>query len=292
MSPPGTPSDLVTHFASLPDLHQSPAYARLMHQIGWHAIGAPGSLIYYRSLGPLTVAKLQRPRQIDPEFIHHFRRRYHPLTTYIESSLAQAYSHGFVAEPFAHSTTSLLDLTLTPAQLLSSFSQKTRYNITHSLKQNLLQITSTPLNKLTSSQLSDFFSLHAEWSTRRHVVGYPPSLLHAVFPSFSTHGTLHLAYLDHIPVGTLLILTSGQVATYYAAFATPLGYHHFAPTLLTWTALLSAQDSAHSIFDFGGIFDPRYPRMYKKWAGFTKFKAGFHPTVVTYPATRLLLFWK
>jgi lipid II:glycine glycyltransferase (peptidoglycan interpeptide bridge formation enzyme) len=81
------------------------------------------------------------------------------------------------------------------------------------------------------------------------------------------------------------------VATYYAAYAAPAGYKQFAPTLLTWTAMQVAKGRSCDIFDFGGIYDPRYPKMYKNWQGFTKFKSGFHHTTLSYPPTTLQLFW-
>ena len=87
-----------------------------------------------------------------------------------------------------------------------------------------------------------------------------------------------------------MIIKNQQTAIYYAAFSEELGYELFAPTLLTWTAMITAKNAGCHIFDFGGIYDPRY-RMYKKWQGFTKFKEGFSPTVVYYPPTQLLLGW-
>ena len=109
--------------------------------------------------------------------------------------------------------------------------------------------------------------------------------------NYGKHGDLHLAYLGQDLVGALLILYHDSVATYWAAFASPSGYKSFAPTLLTWTAMKKAKENKSEIFDFGGIYDPRYPKMYSRWIGFTKFKSGFNPTVISYPPTALQLFW-
>jgi len=115
--------------------------------------------------------------------------------------------------------------------------------------------------------------------------------LQAVFTSYRDHATLHTAYLGDELIASLLILMHDRVATYYAAFATPEGYHQFAPTLLTWKAIQTAKENGCDVFDFGGIYDARYPGMYKKWQGFTKFKEGFNPTPLLYPRTYLKLFW-
>lgn len=285
-------SDLVTKFATRLDLHQSPFHAEVMKKIGWYADGKPGSQIYYRPLGPISVAKYQRGRTVDEDRLTHFRRIHKTITTYIEPGLNTVYDKGFSVEPFAHSTTSLINLTQSEKGLLSSFTQKTRYNITHSLKADKVSISSTPLPKLTTDQKNTFFTLHSEWSKRKNVIGYSRQLLDSVITSFDDKSTLHLAYDQHNNLqGSLLILTHDRVSTYYAAFSTEIGYTLYTPTLLTWQAMLTAKDSGSDIFDFGGTYDPRYPRMYKKWQGFTKFKAGFNPTTISYPPTKLHLFW-
>ena len=285
-------SDFVSKFASRLDLHQSPYHAEVMRKIGWKVDGSPGSQIYYRPLGPISVAKYQRAKIVDDDRLTYFRRTHKTLTTYIEPGLNTVYDKGVSVEPFAHSTTSLINLSQSEKKLLGSFTQKTRYNINHSIKASKISLTSTPLPKLSSEQKNTFFALHSEWSKRKNVIGYSRELLDAIITSFAKDSTLHLAYdQQNNPLGALLILSCDSVSTYYAAFSTEEGYAHYAPTLLTWQALITAKDNGSDIFDFGGTYDPRYPKMYKKWQGFTKFKAGFNPTTIQYPPTKLHLFW-
>jgi len=266
----------------------------VLARLGWHSAGFKGSKIYYRTLGPFAIAKLQRPKNIDLKWLREFRRSRHCLTTYIEPGLSTHSSlivRGIPTEPFAHSTTSLVDLMPKEQLILNSFSQKTRYNITHSLKKARLNISSYPLSTVPEIELQDFYSLHKSWSKKKNVIGYSDSLLSATIDSYKQSGELHFAYLDGALVATLLVLYHDGVATYWAAFANPEGYKSFAPTLLTWTAMQRAKSEGCEIFDFGGIYDSRYPKMYKKWIGFTKFKSGFNPTVISYPPTTLQLFW-
>lgn len=285
-------SSLINSFSKHVDIHQSPFHAKVMQKIDWKVDGKPGSQIFYRTLGPLTIAKYQRPRLIDIERLAYFRRSHKTLTTYVEPGLDVVYETGFPVEPFAHSTTSLIDLTQSNQDLLASFSQKTRYNLTHTIRTNKIKIVSTPLTKLSKEKLQDFFTLLSEWSKRKNVIGYSQNLLNAILTSFDRDSTLHLAYDQHRqPVAALLILSHDRVSTYYAAFSSELGYHLYAPTLLTYQAFNTARDNGSEIFDFGGTYDPRYPRMYKKWSGFTKFKEGFRPTTIQYPPTKLHLFW-
>lgn len=268
-------------------------HANLMRQIGWSVDGVKGSRIYYRTLGPLTIAKIQRPKKLDLVWLKQFRKDHRTLTTFIEPGITvpPETKIGFSVEPFAHSCTSLIDLLPKEQEILSSFSQKTRYNIVHTLKKSDLKVTTTELGKLSRSQKTEFFALHANWSKQKNVIGYSEQLLNGILTSFAKHGDLHLCYLGQELVATLLVLYHDGIATYWAAFASPLGYKSFAPTLLTWTAIQAAKANGCEIFDFGGIYDPRYPKMYKRWQGFTKYKSGFNPTVISFPPTSLQLFW-
>lgn len=286
--------DLISRFTHRVDLHQSPMHADLMRSIGWKVENRSGAQIFYRHLGPFSVAKIQRPKSLDLEWLKAFRKQHKTITTYIELGLDAKVSRqikGISVEPFAHSSTSLIDLLPSQKAILDSFSQKTRYNIVHTLKKSDLNLIACQISKLSQSQLSDFFALHADWSKQKHVIGYSKELLDGIIKAFSKSGDLHLAYLGSELVASLLILYHDSVATYWAAFASPKGYKSFAPTLLTWQAIQTAKSKNYEIFDFGGIYDPRYPKMYKRWIGFTKFKSGFNPTVISYPPTTLQLFW-
>lgn len=265
-----------------------------MREIGWIVEQHGDSQIFYRTLGPFSIAKIQRPKSIDLVWLKKFRQTHHALTTYIEPGLTTHLPNkklGLSVEPFAHSSTSLIDLLPSEQSILNSFSQKTRYNIVHSLKKSELKIETISLSAITYNQKANFFSLHDEWSKRKNVIGYSTELLNATLKSYAKSSDLQLCYLENKLVGALLILYHDSVATYWAAFAADDGYKSFAPTLLTWTAIQTAKAKKCEIFDFGGIFDPRYPKMYKKWIGFTKFKSGFNPTVISYPPTILQLFW-
>ncbi|KKU44763.1 MAG: hypothetical protein UX64_C0046G0004 [Microgenomates group bacterium GW2011_GWC2_46_7] len=265
-------------------------HAKVMGDIGWQTIRlSPGSNLYLRRLGPVSVAKLQRPRAINLPLLNALRKQYHILTLYLEPGLKTIYPPhlGWSVEPFAHSCTSLVDLSLSSSQLLASFNQNTRRN----LKKSDITIRSIPLSALSASDIETFFALQTSWSHLKHLASYPLPFMRAVLSRHRKDGYLHLAYLGSTPIALLLVLVHDRVATYYVAFGSTLGYHHSAPTLLTWTAMLTAKNQGCDIFDFGGIYDARYPRMYKKWRGFTQFKAGFRPTVVSYPPTYLKLFW-
>lgn len=284
-------SDLTTVFAQRGDLHQSPMHMAVLGDLGWENIPlSPGSTLYLRRLGPISVAKLQRPESIDLTKLKLLRKKYHILTLYLEPKLNDPLqpSVGWRVEPFAHSKTSLLDLRLSEKNLLTSFNQNTRRNLRPNPD---LTFTTTALSALTTTQIDGFFTLQHEWHHAKKVATYPENMLRAVFRHYATHGHLHVAYYQNNPCAHLLSLYHNRVATYYIAAANETGYAQAAPTHLTWEMIKTAKKAGCDILDFGGIYDERYPKMYKGWQGFTKFKEGFRPTVITYPETRLLLFW-
>lgn len=284
--------DLYSKFCTLPDLHQNPHFAQAMGDIGWTTIGNPGNYLFIRNLGPLSVAKIQHSNSIDLAYLKKIRQKYHTLVTYVEPGLLNSDigKIGLKVEPFANSATSLVDLTLSNNDLLKSFKAKTRYNISYSERKKHLKIVTKDFIDLNPSDFAAFKISRESWSKRKKVVCYEERFFNALIKHFAHSGWIHFAYHQDICVGTLMVLKNDKTAIYYAAFADQLGYSLFAPTLLTWTAITTAKKAGCHIFDFGGIYDPRY-KMYKKWVGFTKFKEGFSPTVVYYPPTRLLIGW-
>lgn len=283
---------LTTQFLARSDLHQSPMYAKVMEDLGWITVGQAGSHIFLKKLGPFTLGKMQRPEKIDLSYVNSIRRQHHSLTLYLEPKTNEGDQKlGISSEPFAHSATSIIDISQSVATLLASFNQTTRRHIVAGLKNENIKITSIPLAKLTEHEHVVFAQLHAEWDDLRRGTSHPQSYLESVMKHFAGYGHLHLAYQDNLPCALLLTLYHDDVATYYTAFANESGYTSGTPTLLTWTALLTAKKAGCDLFDFGGIYDERYPKLYKNWQGFTRFKTGFRPTTVLYPPSYLKLFW-
>lgn len=267
-----------------------------MAGIGWETYGKPGEQIFLRRFGPLVTAKMQRPKKFNTDDIRQFRKTHKTFGFYLEPGLKSVTNGsrkwlGFHIEPFAQSKTSLIDLSPKQDVILKSFSQKTRYNINYALKKRVVTVKSSKLNRLSSRLSQDFYQLRADWSKRKQVVGYQEDFLRSIIAAYQDHGWLHLAYINGVAEAALLILENDHVATYYSAFSSLNGYKYFAPTLLTWKSMITAKNGGCDIYDFGGIYDPRYPKMYKKWIGFTHFKDGFHPTYVEYPPSHLQLFW-
>lgn len=285
-------NSLISKFSSAPDIHQNSRYALAMKDNNWIILGKPGNYLFLKKVGPLRVAKIQHSNSVDLIWLKKMRKKYFILITYIEPGLLQTKIErlGLKVEPFANSATSLIDLTLSENELLKSFKSKTRYNIGYTKRKNKLKIITKDFNDLTTDDIQIFRTASKKWAERKKINYYEESFFNSLFKRFANSGWIHFAYYQDKCVGTLMILKNEKTAIYYAAFTDLKGYTLFAPTLLTWTAMVTAKKDGCDIFDFGGIYDPRY-RIYRKWKGFTKFKEGFSPTVIYYPPTKVLIGW-
>ncbi|HKY74143.1 MAG TPA: peptidoglycan bridge formation glycyltransferase FemA/FemB family protein [Patescibacteria group bacterium] len=273
----GQKKTLFERFASRVDLHQSPMYAKAMESIGWKTVGTSPSQIFVKKLGPVAIAKMQRPSIADVEFLKKIRKQQRTIMFYLEPALACSNIAGFSRKtaPLAHSATSLIDLGLTEKQLLERMKQKTRYNIGLAERKKHIRIRVAPLETFSKKDLETLFKLRTAWNKRKNVYGYDKPFLQGIVSSFKNQGFCLFAEIGSNVVASLLILEWNKTAVYFCAYSTPKGNEEFAPTLLTWVAMKTSKKRGNDIFDFGGIFDARFPKIYNHWKGFTKFKEGF-----------------
>ncbi|MFC1727398.1 lipid II:glycine glycyltransferase FemX [Patescibacteria group bacterium] len=83
-----------------------------------------------------------------------------------------------------------------------------------------------------------------------------------------------------ILAGTIILLTN-TTAYYYYAFTSKKGRKKMAQYHLVWEAIKLVKKRGCQIFDFEGIYDPRFP--IKTWQGFSHFKKSFGGKEVEYP---------
>jgi lipid II:glycine glycyltransferase (peptidoglycan interpeptide bridge formation enzyme) len=287
-------TDLITRFAAALDFRQTRGYAATTRSLGWQVIGEPGSYIYLRRLGPLGIAKVQRPRILNLDTLRQLRKEHHIFWTYIEPGLAtkvigEPPNKPWYVEPYAHSATALIDLTQSENKLFEHLDTATRTKIRRAQKD--MTISSQKVSQASQDQIDEFLHLSQDWSKQRHVIGYGEKYLRLLLANFKNESTLISARHSEQTVAQLLLIKNGEVATAFCIFTSPLGYRLRAPLLLNWEAIRHSKSLAATVFDFLGVFDPRYPKMYKRWQGFTAMKMLFKPTVVTFPRSYLLLGW-
>lgn len=295
--------DTVQALAQVLDLHQDDRYATAMESIGWKSQGRSGERIFYRNLGPFVLMKAQRIQSWNSELFLQIKKKGIPVITQVEPGLSVSFKGKQVdwddpewdtiwkAEGFrqsrtvyAHTATSFIDLRVGEEKLLSSFKQKTRYNIKKGL-QSSWTISSREGSSFTDQDHHNLDELFHRWKREKSSHStYGKGFVRAIIQAFGDQCRVFEARNEkHELQAFLIYLQSNELGVYFVACSSKEANKRQMPSTLTWTAIKYAINQKRKFFDFYGIYDPRYPKDYKDWKGFTAFKEGFRPQVIQYP---------
>ncbi|MBI2590781.1 MAG: peptidoglycan bridge formation glycyltransferase FemA/FemB family protein [Candidatus Blackburnbacteria bacterium] len=263
------------------DLRQTSQYAQYMATLGWQTAKVNGDYLYFRKL-PLAgnVGKFQRPHKFPTEEqLITLKESYRISVLYFEPQLPLPPKFPQLIKArstFLPPKTIHIDLTIPEETLLKAMKPKTRYNIGLAARRGVIIKNSTLINEFTNLWQS---------SARKRGMWLPQKKeIKALWSAFGDKAHLLLAHYAEKPIAGVLLVESPKIMYYIYAGSTSEGKKLFAPTLLAWEAIRLAKKKKKKLFDFEGIYDPRYPST-REWRGFTKFKEGFGGKVVEYPPT-------
>lgn len=176
----------------------------------------------------------------------------------------------------------LIDLQLSPDQLMQNMHSKTRYNI------KVAQKHEVHIEELTTTNtLEAFIALQKETAKRQKFYLHPDDYYRTAFTQLLAHNMVKLLVAKH-PNGDILsiwflVLFKKTITYLYGASSTE-HKHMMANNLLAWETIRLGQSLGMETFDFGGTLgkdtDPKNPRF-----GFHKFKEGFGGTHIDYAGT-------
>ncbi|MBI4039435.1 peptidoglycan bridge formation glycyltransferase FemA/FemB family protein [Candidatus Daviesbacteria bacterium] len=302
------------------DIRQSQEYATYMQKIGWLveyvSTGGKTTHVFIKKL-PLvgSVIKIQRPNPPIPfDEIELLARKYRALFVKIEPNRAadhpsfqrsfevagsrppfapkelrggrQQAADSYITDswPLLPTKTIVIDLDKSEGKLLNSFDKTTRYQLRQAQKNNLqVQIAQN-----TASSLSDIKQFSQLWHKNAQDKGFWIPFEKQLILLWQSFG--HKAFLvtasdnNRQQLAGALILVHDQTAYYLHAFSTPTGRKQSAPTMVVWEAMKLAKAKNCRLFDFEGVYDPRYHKYTRKWLGFTSFKQGFGGQERVFPA--------
>lgn len=235
-----------------------------------------------------SVLKLQRPEKINFDTIDKLCRKYHifqiilepQLTSGINSTLKHniLITHGFKLSksPFLPSKTLQIDLTQSQKNILGHIKKDARYAIKRG-GLSVIKFYSTPI---------DIRKWREAWKASVKFDRYVPSFkaLLNLRKSFTNNYSVFLASHNisgNIMGGALFTRTSHGVAYYWYGFTNSEGRTSLSQYSLLYQGILWAKKNGCKVFDFEGIYDPRFPN--KSWLGFTHFKRSFGGHEVSYP---------
>jgi len=255
------------------DIRQSSEYANYLSQIGWTAERISGINYFIKKL-PLigSILKIQRPEKIDFGMIEKLAVRYRAFHIVIEPNLTTGGGAGFKLSksPYLPTKTLWLDLTK-PLK----FNKETRRGIR--MGEKLI------VKEYSSPQEIEIF--RRAWKKSVKFTRFVPSTqsLINLRKSFPKNKSLFLAShnLQNKIIGGAVFTRTSHAAYYWYAFTSQEGRSSLAQYALVHQGLLWSKKRGCKIFDFEGIYDPRFPN--RSWLGFTHFKKSFGGKEIYYP---------
>lgn len=277
----------------LQDLRQTKEYALFLRTQGWQTEKIKNTFIFVKKLPflPISVIKIQRPNfqsklSFDFSLIDKIAKKHRAIFVKIEpfGSFDKNFfkNAGFKKDfwPLLPPKTLWIDLEKSGKELLENLSKKTRYDLRKAQNSDL-KIKTISGNELKEKQLENFHEFFK--STRKEKKLWIPhfNYLKSLFKNFDNKSFLLLAYFKEKIITAVVLLFSENMAFYYFSASNRLGNKLFAPTALAWQAIKLSKKQNKKVFDFEGIYDPRF-KVTKPWQGFSHFKKGFGGEGVTF----------
>lgn len=271
----------------LVDIRQSPEYARYLKTLGWK-VERITEVNYFIKRFPIigSVLKIQHPEQFNNKTIQQLVQKYRAFQIIIEpkdemqAKFLSSVGFRLSKSPYLPTKTLILDLTRSKGELFNGFKKDAISAIRRNKKGE-----SKVREVATNQDLENFLKA---WKSSVRFSRYVPSLnqLSNLRRSFKKNSPLFLA--SHNVNGTIIggaIFTRSlhDIAYYWQGFTNKEGRTSLSQYALVWEGILWAKSKSCKIFDFEGIFDPRFPN--KTWLGFTHFKKSFGGTEIAYPGT-------
>jgi len=258
------------------DIRQSPQYGYYLAQIGWTVERIDG-INYFIKKFPIigSIIKIQRPEKINFEEIEKLQKKYKAFQVILEPSLILRhtdilYNHGLrlSKSPYLPTKTLQTNTEQPDKKILAGF----RSDIQRAIKKiNPAQILEYKNN------LDEFYQV---WEKAVGLSKYVPSLkqLQALQSSFNNN-SLFVTTSDKS--AGIIFLVSDTTLYYWQAFSDKRKRYLPNQYRMIWYGILWGKKRGAKMFDFEGIYDPRFPD--KSWLGFTHFKKTFGGKEVEYP---------
>ena len=253
------------------DIRQSSQYAKYLSQIGW-TVEREGDTNYFIKKIPFLgcVIKIQRPEGIKINKIKELSKKHRVFQVIIEpkTELDAKYltSSGYklLKTPYLPTKTLYLDLTKSKNEITKQFKKDCRRAIIKNV--NL---------EIKDYEHKDIEIFRKEWEKVVKGKRYVPPIkeLKALKKAFSKNA-LFLGIQDKTKaISGAIFLKSNQIAYYWHGFSDQNARTLQAQYKIVWKGMCWAKTCGVKLFDFEGIYDPRFPN--SKWIGFSHFKKSF-----------------
>jgi lipid II:glycine glycyltransferase (peptidoglycan interpeptide bridge formation enzyme) len=285
------------------DFRQTSQYGKYLEAIGWVVEKIDSTLVFIRKipLTPFSIIKIQRANKLpDLKKVQNLARKYRSFSVSIEPSvfpgLAESRlrsrtragslqssvfrlkknNYRLSKSPYLPTKTIHLDLTQPKKKLFAQMKKDVRYSLK---KINRPDYNILVYNNKTEQEIKNFYQAWKKTAGWQMLI---PSFknIRALKKCFGQNALFLASKSSEIIAGTI-ILMADQAAYYYYAFTSKKGRKLLAQYGLVWEAIKLAKKRGCQVFDFEGIYDPRFP--VKSWLGFSHFKKSFGGKEIDYP---------
>ena len=270
------------------DLRQSEEYGKYIERIGGKAIKIqdPGEAnasrsrskiqIFIRKLGPVSIAKIQRVDLPLPwEKLDQVLKKYRIFMCKLEPNkdkglpIQELRSKGFKQDSWPMLGTKTIRLSISPNidSIISGFKKDARYCVRNAQ------------NSVINIQLNDFEGFYEMWRKANKIKGLwtpPKKDFYSLIESWREK--CFCVLINNL--AGCVILVHKKTAFYYYSGSLPDGKRANLPYLVIWEAIKEAKKRRALVWDFEGIYDPRWPN--NSWKGFSHFKKSFGGEEVEY----------
>ncbi|MCC7197057.1 peptidoglycan bridge formation glycyltransferase FemA/FemB family protein [Candidatus Peregrinibacteria bacterium] len=180
--------------------------------------------------------------------------------------------------------TLMVDLTVSPEEILKQMKPKGRYNIKVAQKHGVeIEICHDP-----EKGIDEFYNLFSQTTERDGFSGHQKSYYLSMLKTLGQkHAKLYLAKYQGKALAACIVTYFKDTATYYFGASSSEHRNTMAPYLLHYKAMIDAKDLGYKYYDFFGIApenEPNHP-----WAKVTDFKKKFGGKVINYfPAQEII----
>lgn len=268
------------------DFRQTSQYGKYLEAIGWVVEKIDETLVFIRKIPPtpFSIIKIQRPNKLpDLKKVQSLARKYRSFSISIEPKKSinnqqlTINNYRLSKSPYLPTKTIHLDLTQPEKNLFAQMKKDARYSLK---KINRSDYNILLYDNKKKQEIKNFYQAWKKTAGWQMLI---PSFknIWALKKSFGQNA-LFLASVTKTKIiaGTIILMTD-QTAYYYYAFTSKRGRKLLAQYGLVWKAIKLAKKRGCQIFDFEGIYDPRFP--VKSWQGFSHFKKSFGGKEINYP---------
>lgn len=255
------------------DLRQSEEYANYIKSLGWEVVKASNKVNVFVKKLPIigSLIKIQRPDNINLKEIDEVAKKYRAIFVKIEPE-REKNLEGYKRDgwPLLPTKTVIIDLD----QIV--IKKDTRYCI-RKAEENKLGIEET-------TDVDRFYEiLKVSMKIGKWEIPIKNNVLN-LFKAFK-NATILLAKKDGVVVSGALMVFYEKTAHFMYAGTNTEGRRLMAAYKVLWECIKIAKKMGYEYLDLEGVYDERFPKLNKKWVGFTTFKEGFGGEAVYYPGS-------